>query len=100
MALSERRLECENDTKKIFGKFFGMINDENFQKITRSVCIDYVEDYWKLFAEFKVFERVSGEIFAIYINDPETALWILLQQKELVKYYGKELVSRDRLCFM
>ena len=83
--------------RKIFGKFFGMINDENFQKITRSVCIDYVEDYWKLFAEFKVFERVSGEIFAIYINDPETALWILLQQKELVKYYGKELADVMRI---
>ena len=32
-------------------------------------------------------------MFAAYINAPETTLWILLQQEELVKYYGKELAD-------
>ena len=83
--------------KRIIGKFLRTINDDNFQEITRSVCIEYIEDYWKLFAEFKVFERVSGEVFAMYINDPETTLWILLQQEELVKHYDKELADVMRI---
>lgn len=82
---------------KVLGKFFGKINDENFQLITRSVSIGYVEDYWRLFVKFKVYKKVSGEVFAAYINDPETTLWILLQQEELVKYYGQELANVLRI---
>lgn len=61
---------------KVLGKFFGQINDGNFLKISSSVCIEYVEDYWKLFVKYKVYQKVSGAIFATYINDPETTLWI------------------------
>lgn len=82
---------------KVLGKFFGKINDENFQLITRSVSIGYVEDYWRLFVKFKVYKKVSGEMFAAYINDPKTTLWILLQQEELVKYYGQELANVLRI---
>jgi hypothetical protein len=82
---------------KVLGKFFGQINDGNFLKISSSVCIEYVEDYWKLFVKYKVYQKVSGAIFATYINDPETTLWILLQQEELVKHYDKELADILRI---
>lgn len=82
---------------KVLGKFFGKINDENFQLITRSVSIGYVENYWELFVKFKIYKKVSREMFAAYINAPETTLWILLQQEELVKYYGKELADVLRI---
>ena len=57
---------------KPFGKFFGQINDENFNEIYQSVCIGYVEDFWELFIKFKSFKKVSGQMLANYINDPET----------------------------
>ena len=38
---------------KPFGKFFGQINDENFNEIYQSVCIGYVEDFWELFINSK-----------------------------------------------
>lgn len=82
---------------KVLGKFFGKINDENFQQVTHSVCIGYVNDYWRLFVKFKVFNRVSGKVFAEYINDSETVLRRLLQQEELIKYYGKELADVMRI---
>ena len=81
---------------KVLGRFFGKINDENFQQLTRSVCIGYIEDYWKLFVKFKVFKKVSGEVFTEYINNPEATLYVLLQQEELVKHFGRELA--DVLC--
>lgn len=97
----EEKIEHYKETcflfRRVFGKFFGKISNDNFQKITYSVCMDYIEDYWALFTEFKAFKRVSGEIFAEYINNPETTLWILLQHEELVKYYGKELADALRI---
>ncbi len=82
---------------KILGKFFGKISDENFQQMYQSVCIGYIEDYWKLFVKFEVFKRVSKQKFADYLNSPETTLWVLLQQAELVKYYGKEFADIMRI---
>lgn len=83
--------------RKVFGKFFGQINDENFEYICRSVCIGYVEDYWKLFVQFGAFKNVSGQAFAVYLNKPETTLYKLLQHKELVRAYGKELAGILRI---
>lgn len=82
---------------KVFGKFFGQIDDTNFKQICQSVCIGYVEDYWKLFVKFKAFKNVSGQMFADYLSEPETTLYMLLQQEELVKFYDKELAEILRI---
>lgn len=86
-----------NSFNKILGKFFGQIDDDNFRQICKSVCIGYVEDFWKLFVQFGTFKNVSGQVFATYLNEPETTLYKLLQQKELVKNYGKELADILRI---
>lgn len=82
---------------KVFGRFFGQINDTNFKQICQSVCIGYVEDFWKLYVKFKAFKNVSGQMFADYLSEPETTLYMLLQQEELVKFYGKELAEILRI---
>ena len=82
---------------KVFGKFFGQIDDTNFKQICQSVCIGYVEDYWKLFVKFKAFKNVSGQMLADYLSEPETTLYMLLQQEELVKFYDKELAEILRI---
>lgn len=82
---------------KIFGSFFGQINDTNFKQICQSVCVEYIEDFWKLFVKFKTFKNVSGPMFADYLSEPETTLYMLLQQEELVKFYGKELAEILRI---
>lgn len=88
---------CNNSIMKILGKFFGKINDENFRQICQSVCIGYVEDFWELFVKFKSFKKVSGQIFSAYLNEPETTLYRLLEQEELVRAYGKELADILRI---
>lgn len=106
---SEVRLEEWNDERiayykrlcssfmKVLGKFFGQISDTNFKQICQSVCIGYVEDFWKLFVQFKSYKNISGQMFADYLSEPETTLYILLQQEELVKFYGKELADILRI---
>ncbi len=86
-----------NSFNKILGKFFGQIDDNNFRQICKSVCIGYVEDFWKLFVQYGTFKNVSGQVFTTYLNEPETTLYKLLQQKELVKNYGKELTDILRI---
>ncbi|MCI9297821.1 MAG: hypothetical protein HFI10_10310 [Lachnospiraceae bacterium] len=83
--------------ERIFGKFFGKMSDENFKQICQSICIGYVEDFWKLFVQFGTFKKVSGKAFASYLNEPETTLYKLLQQKELVKAYDKEFAEVLRI---
>lgn len=85
--------QISNSTVRVVRKFFVKINDGNFSQLSQSVCIEYIEDYWKLFVKFKTFTKVSGQTFTAYLNNPETTLWVLLQQGELVKYYGKELAE-------
>lgn len=85
--------KISNSFVKILGQFFGQIDDENFMQTCKSVCIGYVEDFWQLFVKFKSFKKVSGQIFAAHLNEPETTLYKLLQQEELVKVYGKELAE-------
>lgn len=102
---SGARLKTWNDTMlnhykelcrpliKVIGKFFGVINDNNFIDMCRAVSIGYVEDFWNLIVKFKVYEKVSKEVFSHYLQEPETTLGTLLQKDELVKYYGVELAE-------
>lgn len=47
--------------------------------------------------QFGAFKDVSGQVFAVYLNKPETTLYKLLQHKELVRAYGKELADILRI---
>ena len=75
---------------KTIAKFYSKINENNFLEICKTVCVNYIEDYWKLIVKFKVFEKIPGEIFEKYLYEPDTALWVLLKEEKLVKYYNKE----------
>ena len=89
----EHYKQISNSTTKVVGRFFGKIKDENFSQLCQSVCIEYIEDFWKLFVRFKTYKKVSSKTFTAYLNEPETTLWVLLKQDELVNYYGKELAE-------
>lgn len=53
--------QISNSTSKVVGKFFAKINDGNFYQLCQSVCIEYIEDYWKLFVKFKTYKMVSRQ---------------------------------------
>lgn len=78
---------------KVIERFYSKINESNLLEICNTVCIGYIQDHWGLFTKFKVYERISGEIFEKYLYELDTALWVLLREKKLVKHYGKELAK-------
>lgn len=66
---------------KVIERFYSQINESNFLEICNTICIGYIQDHWGLFTNFKVYERISGEIFEKYLYEPDTALWVLLKEK-------------------
>ena len=78
---------------KVIARYYSKINESNFLEICNTVCEGYIEDYWKLIVKFNVYERISGEFFEKYLYEADTALWVLLREEKLVKYYGKELAK-------
>ena len=57
------------------------------------VDIEYVDDFWFLIGRFKVYERVSEDVFTIAIEQPDFYLFPLLKQKDIVYYYGQVIAN-------
>lgn len=95
--------QCENYKKivvtfsPIIGRFFSQINDNNFMAIISTVSVLYMDDFWKLFVQFKVFKRISAEVFGDLLQLPNTTLYKLLEHKRLVGYYGPQLADALRV---
>lgn len=77
----------------IVAKFFKSISDDNFLKICDEVDIGYVDEFWLLFDKFKVYEQISEEKFAEYINNPYTTLHYILTEKRIVEHYDDVLAD-------
>lgn len=75
------------------GKFFSEINDHNFLAIVTTVFRVYINDFWALFDRFKVFNHVSSDVFKEYLQIPNTELYVILQFKKIVNYYGFQIAE-------
>lgn len=76
-----------NYALRIVAKFFKKINDETFCFYYYKVCIGYVDDFWKLFDKFKVYEKISNEKFKEFLYKPDTTLYKILEHKQIVYNY-------------
>ena len=80
----------------VIGKFFSQINDSNFIEIVSTVSVLYMDDFWDLFVQFNVFDRISPNIFEAYLKSPNTTLSKILEHKKLVYRYGAQLAEALR----
>lgn len=71
-AWTEKKVaKCQNVTKKfspIIGRFFSDITGENFARIFSQVDIDYIEDFWTVFTDNKVYLNVPNNQFSEFLN--------------------------------
>ena len=96
---AEYTLPYESKAKRIMvtiAKYFSTITDENILDIYLGVSYIYTDDFWSLFEKFKVYERISNTVFQDIINSEETALYKILKQKHVVKYYDVVLAEYMR----
>lgn len=77
----------------IIGRFFGKIDDSSFMEIQSIVCISYLDDFWKLFVKFKVYNKISSETMQGFLKQPDTTLYKLLEHRELVEHFDREFAE-------
>jgi|LSQX01.2.fsa_nt_gb hypothetical protein len=94
MMLKEWTVEYHSHLKGIakpfmqtIAQFFAGVDDYNFIKQEKTVTAGYYDDFWRLFVKFKVYSRISENVFSDYLHDPFTTLYKLLEYKELVYHY-------------
>ncbi|MFR5150008.1 MAG: hypothetical protein ACLTER_11080 [Ruminococcus sp.] len=59
----EKLKEYAKKIKQVTGKFMYSIDDSNCKEIYDQLDIGWREDFWKLFAEFKVYSHVGEKGF-------------------------------------
>lgn len=107
--LTEWSIETYEELKSIakpftgvVAKFFSSICNDNFIDCIQNVAIGYIDDFWALFDRFKVYQRISQEIFTEYLNLPDTTLYRILEHKDIVKAYDVPLTNvlrvSDQTC--
>lgn len=78
--------------KAPMGKFWQGVTDLNFIEVWEKVDWQYRNDFWEEFANHKVWERVTPECFAQYL-EKEPTLKNILCQKGVVKRYDEALAT-------
>lgn len=75
------------------GKYFSKINTNNIWAIYSETDIEYLDDFWKLFEKFKVYERISGDSFKNLLTHEHLRISDVLTCKVLVNHYDQEITS-------
>lgn len=82
-----------SDFTKAIGKFFSKIDDSSFSKYSAIVKTIYIEDFWKLFSDYKLFKRISAEKILEYLSKKKGQLYVILKHEKIVKHYDEYLSS-------
>lgn len=89
----------KNQCKKIselLGRFFDAISDATIESTYRRVERNYLDDFWQLLCDFKVYERITPDTIKGILADYKSALKYVLSHKLLVMRYSE--VITDCLC--
>jgi len=85
--------EIAKKFKSSIGKCFSKIDEDNIWDIYYQIDSLYNDDFWKLFENFKIYKRLSGEIFKKLLTHDHVSLYDVLACKSIVNYYGIELTE-------
>lgn len=86
--------QCKS-IKNIIGRYFGNLTNENIIENYLQLEYNYRNDFWLLFEKYKLFNKISATVFTQMLALNEVWIQDILQCKNTVKTYGKEL--RDKL---
>ncbi len=87
--------QTAKDMLKTVASYFSKICDANLASQYSSTCTLYIDDFWKIFDKFKLYERISDSAFLSVINTPKATIYYVLRYKEIVKRY--DIVLADFL---
>ena len=73
----------------IVGRFCGSLTDDNLQENYKSLHRQYSDDFWQLISRNKAYQRIKPQTIEKIMADNESAVWSIVRNKELVKFYGQ-----------
>ena len=82
--------EIVKNFSKVIGKFFSEINIETMESMFDTIYYDYRDDFWKLIEKYKVYDKISDEIFRNIILNKHFLLEDVLKCKNLVKSFREK----------
>lgn len=85
----QNRKQIVKSMSSAIGRMFSKINDSNWVDYENDVSINYIDDFWALFARFKVYERVKPESFVSYLKNQEDEIFSILRQEKIVNMYDE-----------
>ena len=89
---------CNESSKKInriIGKFCSKLNNDNIEKYLNDVERNYIEDFFEVIDKYKVYERISDDIFSQILEKKDVYLHVILHNKNIVYTYDK--ILREKL---
>lgn len=69
-------------------RFFNQIYDDNIIHLYNDIELGYHSDFWVLFDNCKLYNRISNEIFEYLINEERVSPHDLFLHKNIVRKYG------------
>ena len=85
---------CKNSKNlinKIIGKYYNKINNDNVNRILVEIDDIYIEDFFELIDKYKIYERISSDVFIKIISSKKIYLNYVLTNKNLVYYYDEDI---------
>ncbi len=73
--------------KSIYNKYINSVCDENFETRYNQLEYNYIEDFWYLLSQNRVYERISIEAFDNFTKNKNPKLYLLLENDKIVTYY-------------
>ena len=71
---------------KYIGKYFSIIDDKTIEEIYSNIQYRYYDDFWALFAKFKLYDNISNEIFDRLIRKYRHLSFTLVHKQIVYKY--------------
>ena len=78
---------------QILGRYFSTVTNENLQALCQSVDWEYVDDFWQLICDYKVYLRIASETIGALLNSNENFVWYILRHKALAETFGQVLAE-------
>lgn len=76
---------------KILGEYISKINNDNFQEHYNKLATCYVDSFWEVINNFKVFRAISGDRIKESLKQNPHDIRIILKHELLVKKYNTVL---------
>jgi len=84
-------------------RFFNQINDDNIINYYNNVELGYRSDFWVLFDNCKLFNKIKNKKFEKLINEEKISPHDLFLHKNIVRKYGNELrnyIIQNEYCII